>query len=117
MSTPSKVPFLLAEPRIADLTPEGGFTLASGAVLKRLEIAYETYGTLNTHRSNAIFICSPLTTDAHAAGRHAAEDKKPGWWDDMIGPGKAIDTNRYFVIAQNMLGGCKGSTGPASINP
>jgi homoserine O-acetyltransferase len=117
MSPASKVPFLLAETFIADLTPEGGFRLVSGAVLKKLEIAYETYGTLNTHRSNAIFICSPLTTDAHAAGRHAADDKKAGWWDDMIGPGKAIDTNRYFVIAQNMLGGCKGSTGPASINP
>src|SRR3990172_1303834 len=100
----------------ATLPPEG-FLLVSGKTLKRLEIAYETYGELNRDKSNAILICSPLTTDAHAAGKHAEDDKKPGWWDDMIGPGKAIDTNRYFVIAQNMLGGCKGTTGPSSLNP
>jgi len=114
----SKIPLLQVETRIADISlPPEGFRLVSGRALKKLEIAYETYGVLNTHRSNAIFICSPLTTDAHAAGVHSLDDKKPGWWDDMIGPGKAIDTNRYFVIAQNMLGGCKGTTGPASINP
>src|SRR5690606_23849707 len=108
---------LLVETRIAEIVlPPEGFVLASGQSLKRLEIAYETYGTLNADHSNAILICSPLTTDAHAAGWHAG-DKKPGWWDDMIGPGKAIDTDRYFVIAQNMLGGCKGTTGPSSINP
>ncbi len=108
---------LLVETRIAEIVlPPEGFVLASGAALKRLEIAYETYGTLNADHSNAILICSPLTTDAHAAGWHEG-DKKPGWWDDMIGPGKAIDTDRYFVIAQNMLGGCKGTTGPSSINP
>ena len=97
--------------------PPDGFDLVLGGKLKQIDIAYETYGTLNRDGSNAIFICSPLTTDAHAAGWHSEEDRKPGWWDDMIGPSKAIDTNRYFVIAQNMLGGCKGSTGPASINP
>ncbi len=97
--------------------PAEGFKLISGQSLAQLEIAYETYGTLNAEKSNAIFICSPLTTDAHAAGWHSEVDKKPGWWDDMIGPSKAIDTHRYFVIAQNMLGGCKGTTGPSSPNP
>lgn len=98
-------------------SPPQGFDLVLGGKLKQLEVAYETYGTLNHDKSNAILICSPLTTDAHAAGWNSEEDKKPGWWDEMIGPSKAIDTNRYFVIAQNMLGGCKGTTGPASINP
>ncbi|MCD6025219.1 MAG: metX [Fibrobacteria bacterium] len=118
MSSDSKIPLLQVETQIAAIAlPPEGFRLVSGASLKKLEIAYETYGVLNTLRTNAVFICSPLTTDAHAAGIHSLEDKKPGWWDDMIGPGKAIDTNRYFVIAQNMLGGCKGTTGPASIDP
>lgn len=99
-----------------DLPPEG-FVTVGGGVLRELEIAYETYGILNDARSNAVLICSPLTTDAHAAGWHDESDKEPGWWDDMIGPGKAIDTERYFVIGQNMLGGCRGTTGPSSINP
>ena len=101
---------------VLDLPPEG-FRLVSGKVLKRVEIAYETYCTLNASANNAILICSPLTTDAHAAGWNSLEDRKPGWWDEMIGPGKAIDTNRYFVISTNMLGGCKGTTGPSSPNP
>lgn len=102
-----------------DLPPEG-FRLVSGRHLKEVQVAYETYGTLNDSASNAILICSPLTTDAHAAGYnpdYEREKDRLGWWDDMIGPGKAIDTNRYFVIASNMLGGCKGTTGPASVNP
>lgn len=109
---------MLAETRILnlDLPPEG-FRLVSGKCLKSVEVAYETYGTLNAAKSNAILICSPLTTDAHAAGWNSPEDRKPGWWDDMIGPGKAIDTHRYFVISSNMLGGCKGTTGPGSIDP
>jgi len=107
----------LVRTQTASITlPPEGFVLTSGRALKQLDIAYETYGTLNEDHSNAILICSPLTTDAHAAGWHEG-DRKPGWWDDMIGPGKAIDTDRYFVIAQNMLGGCKGTTGPSSINP
>jgi homoserine O-acetyltransferase len=111
-------PKMLVETRIItiDLPPEG-FRLVSGGSLSRLEVAYETYGELDAAAGNAILICSPLTTDAHAAGYNAEDDRKPGWWDDMIGPGKAIDTNRYFVIASNMLGGCKGTTGPGSINP
>lgn len=91
--------------------------LASGAVVPEVDVAYETYGTLNAAGTNAIFICHALTGDAHAAGRHREEDHRPGWWDTMIGPGKPIDTDRYFVIADNLLGGCQGTTGPASTNP
>ena len=100
--------------------PEEGFVLASGDRLPEVEVAYETYGKLNLEKSNAVLICSPLTTDAHAAGYNEAYEREKdriGWWDDMIGPGKAIDTNKYFVIASNMLGGCKGTTGPLSKNP
>ncbi|MEO6098124.1 MAG: homoserine O-acetyltransferase [Fibrobacteria bacterium] len=109
------------ETRIMKLAlPPDGFRLFSGKRLKSLDVAYETYGSLNASKSNAVMICSPLTTDAHAAGYNPAYERakdRIGWWDDMIGPGKAIDTNRYFVIASNMLGGCKGTTGPGSINP
>jgi homoserine O-acetyltransferase len=109
---------LMVETRILELPlPPEGFSLVSGKRLKRVELAYETYGTLNAAKSNAVLVCSPLTTDAHAAGWNSPDDRKPGWWDDMIGPGKAIDTDRYFVISSNMLGGCKGSTGPMSPDP
>ncbi len=91
-------------------------TLKSGVKLGPITLAYETYGELNSDKSNAILAFHALTGDAHAAGFHD-EGKKPGWWDDMIGPGKAFDTNKYFVICSNVLGGCKGTTGPASINP
>ncbi len=91
--------------------------LACGKVLPSYELIYETYGTLNKQASNAILICHALSGDHHAAGYHKADDKKPGWWDTAIGPGKAIDTNRFFVISLNNLGGCSGSTGPTSINP
>lgn len=90
--------------------------LDSGEQLDEVVVAYETYGRLNADRSNAIYICHALTGDAHAAGWHAG-DKRPGWWDTMIGPGRAIDTNRWFVISSNLLGGCRGTTGPSSINP
>lgn len=110
-----------AETRILELAlPAEGFRLVSGKYLKSVEVAYETYGALNAAKSNAVMICSPLTTDAHAAGYNPSYEREKdriGWWDDMIGPGKAIDTRRYFVIASNMLGGCKGTTGPSSINP
>ncbi|MDB5049881.1 MAG: metX [Fibrobacteres bacterium] len=109
------------ETRIMKLDlPPGGFRLVSGKFLKAVEVAYETYGALNPAKSNAVMICSPLTTDAHAAGYNPGYERakdRIGWWDDMIGPGKAIDTNRYFVIASNMLGGCKGTTGPSSADP
>jgi homoserine O-acetyltransferase/O-succinyltransferase len=90
--------------------------LESGEKLGPVTLAYETYGTLNQGKSNAILILHALTGDAHAAGYHEG-DKDPGWWDNMIGPGKAFDTDKYFVICSNVIGGCKGSTGPASINP
>ena len=92
-------------------------TLKSGAVLPCYDLVYETYGTLNADKSNAILVCHALSGNHHVAGIHAPGDKKPGWWDNMIGPGKPVDTNRYFVIGVNNLGGCHGSTGPASINP
>ncbi|HII03123.1 TPA: homoserine O-acetyltransferase [Methanosarcinaceae archaeon] len=95
---------------------EGELLLEGGGKLKELTLAYETYGTLNREKSNAILVCHALTGDAHAAGWHAG-DKKPGWWDSIIGPGKALDTEKYFMVCSNVLGGCKGSTGPASINP
>lgn len=90
--------------------------LACGRSLERYELVYETYGTLNEQRTNAVLICHALTGNHHAAGWHEG-DKKPGWWDAYIGPGKSIDTNRFFVISLNNLGGCDGSTGPTSINP
>lgn len=90
--------------------------LTSGAILESYQVAYETYGTLNEEKDNAILLLHALTGDAHAAGWHEG-DKKPGWWDDMVGSGKAFDTDKYFVISSNMLGGCKGTTGPSSINP
>lgn len=80
-------------------------------------IAYETYGELNKDKDNAVFVFHALSGDAHAAGYHSTEDKKPGWWDEMIGPNKAFDTNKYFIISSNFLGGCKGTTGPSSTNP
>ncbi|MEZ6123197.1 MAG: homoserine O-acetyltransferase [Planctomycetaceae bacterium] len=88
-----------------------------GATLAPVRVAYETYGTLNADRSNAVYVCHALTGDAHAAGFHRDEESKPGWWDGFIGPGKALDTNRYFVICANVLGGCRGTTGPGSVNP
>ncbi len=96
---------------------EQGFMLENGKTLPALTIRYETYGTLNAAADNAVWVCSPLTADAHAAGWYTEEDRKPGWWDELIGPGKAIDTDRFFVVCSNILGGCKGSTGPATVNP
>lgn len=92
-------------------------TLRSGKVLPAYELVVETYGELNQQKSNAVLICHALSGDHHAAGYHAEDDEKPGWWDACIGPGKAIDTNLFHVVSLNNLGGCAGSTGPASINP
>ncbi|MFP4615427.1 MAG: homoserine O-acetyltransferase [Thiohalorhabdus sp.] len=91
--------------------------LESGERLERFDLAYETYGTLNADHSNAVLVCHALSGDQHAAGYQSMEDRKPGWWDNMIGPGKPLDTRRFFVVCVNVLGSCKGSTGPASINP
>ena len=93
------------------------FLLKSGLTLLGFEIIYETYGELNHKKSNAILICHALSGHHHAAGYHSPEDQKPGWWDSCIGPGKPIDTNKFFVVSLNNLGGCHGSTGPSSINP
>jgi homoserine O-acetyltransferase len=92
------------------------FVLESEAVLDGFVLAYETYGALSKERDNAILICHALSGDSHAAGWYE-EDRTPGWWDDMIGPGKAFDTDKYFIICSNVIGGCKGSTGPGSIDP
>ena len=91
-------------------------SLDSGATLAPITIAYETYGRLNEERTNAVLILHALSGDAHAAGYYPGEDR-PGWWETQIGPGKGFDTERYFVICSNVIAGCKGSTGPASINP
>ncbi|HTT60427.1 MAG TPA: homoserine O-acetyltransferase [Bryobacteraceae bacterium] len=90
--------------------------LDGGATLSPVEVAYETYGSLNAQKSNAILILHAFSGDAHAAGV-SPETGKPGWWDNMIGPGKAFDTNKYFIICSNVLGGCRGTTGPSSVNP
>lgn len=92
-------------------------TLQNGCVLPRFELMIETYGTLNADKSNAVLICHALSGNHHVAGYHSKNDKHPGWWDNMIGPGKSVDTNRFFVVGLNNLGGCHGSTGPLSINP
>jgi len=97
--------------------PPNELVLDCGKKLGPITLAYETYGKLNKDASNAILILHALSGDAHAAGYHSKNDKKPGWWDIMIGPGKAFDTNKYFVICSNIIGGCMGSTGPGSINP
>ena len=91
--------------------------LDCGHPLDAYELVYETYGTLNTARDNAVLICHALSGDHHAAGYHTEDEQKAGWWDNCIGPGKPVDTNRFFVVSPNNLGGCGGSTGPLSINP
>ncbi len=93
------------------------FVLECGTHLEEITVAYETWGTLNEAKSNAILICHALTGDSHVAGEVGDGHPTPGWWNDIVGEGKAIDTNRYFVVATNVLGGCQGTTGPSSINP
>ncbi|MDR2306218.1 MAG: homoserine O-acetyltransferase [Paucimonas sp.] len=105
----------LVTPQIARF--DEPLALACGRSLASYELIYETYGELNSNASNAVLICHALSGHHHAAGYHAATDRKPGWWDSCIGPGKPIDTNRFFVVSLNNLGGCNGSTGPSSVNP
>ncbi len=93
------------------------FAVESGAVLRDVTIAYETWGTLNADASNAVLVLHAWTGDSHAAGRAGRGHLAPGWWDDVIGPGGYIDTDRWFVVCPNVLGGCQGSTGPASPHP
>jgi homoserine O-acetyltransferase len=105
----------LVTPQLAQFSEP--LALACGRSLATYELIYETYGTLNSAASNAVLICHALSGHHHAAGYHSPDDRKPGWWDSCIGPGKPIDTNRFFVVSLNNLGGCNGSTGPSSINP
>ncbi|MDD1013956.1 homoserine O-succinyltransferase MetX [Pseudomonas rubra] len=105
----------LVTPQLAQFSEP--LALACGRSLASYELIYETYGTLNSSASNAVLICHALSGHHHAAGYHSPDDRKPGWWDSCIGPGKPIDTNRFFVVSLNNLGGCNGSTGPSSLNP
>lgn len=93
------------------------FTFRSGKTLSPVTLAYETYGTLNERKNNAILLAHALSGSAHAAGFNTSQDKHPGWWDLYVGPGKPFDTDKYFIICSNVIGGCSGSTGPSSINP
>lgn len=91
--------------------------LEGGRELGPINVAFETYGELTPEKDNAIFVCHALTGDAHVAGKHSPDDRKSGWWDGLVGPGKALDTRRYFVICANVLGGCQGTTGPSCPDP
>lgn len=102
--------------RSAQLFTHEPLRMVSGQTMREVTVAYETYGQLNEAGDNGIYICHALTGDAHAAGWHEG-DRHPGWWDTMIGPGKPIDTDRWFVVCSNLLGGCSGTTGPSSTNP
>ena len=114
MSTPANSIGIVSAQRASFDTP---LIFRSGAVLPRYELVYETYGTLNAGKSNAILICHALSGHHHVAGYYADDLKNIGWWNNMVGPGKPIDTDRFFVIGLNNLGGCHGSTGPSSLNP
>jgi homoserine O-acetyltransferase len=105
----------LVEPR--DYVSSEPFTCDDGQILPGFTLRYETYGRLNAACDNAILVCHALSGDHHCAGIYALTDKKTGWWNNLIGPGKALDTNKFFVLCANVLGGCQGSSGPASINP
>ena len=106
---------LIATPQ--SLYFEAPLSLQSGTSIRAYELAFETYGSLNADKSNAVLICHALNASHHVAGVYAGQDKSEGWWDSMIGPGKPVDTNRFFVIGVNNLGSCFGSTGPMHINP
>ena len=106
---------LIATPQ--SLHFEEALPLQSGAALRAYDLSFETYGTLNQDKSNAVLICHALNASHHVAGVYAGQDKSEGWWDTMIGPGKPVDTNQFFVIGVNNLGSCFGSTGPTQTNP
>lgn len=105
----------LVQPR--DFVTDEPFTFDCGRTIPGFTLRYETYGRLNDRRDNAIVVCHALSGDHHAAGIHSLRDRKTGWWNNIIGPGKALDTTKYFVICTNCLGGCQGSTGPMSVDP
>lgn len=116
------MPSVLPPDSVGLVTPEKqhfaeSLELESGRVLPAFDLVYETYGTLNAQRSNAILICHALSGDHHAAGYHSLEDRKPGWWDNCIGPSKPIDTQHFYVVSVNNLGHCKGSSGPNTLDP
>ena len=116
------MPSVIPEDSVGLVTPEllhfnEPLALACGRTLPAYDLMVETYGELNASRSNAVLICHALSGHHHAAGYHSLDDRKPGWWDSCIGPGKPIDTRKFFVVAVNNLGGCNGSTGPSSPNP
>ena len=104
---------LVTTERVVLFTEGDPLVLSSGAELVPVEVAYETYGTLNEARDNVVVVCHALTGDAHAAGHHG-DPARRGWWDNLIGPGRPIDTDRFFVVSPNLLGGCRGTTGPSS---
>lgn len=121
-SAPSSAPRHLAPDDVGLVTPHDfiyaqPFTFQSGQVIPGFTLRYETYGTLNATRDNVVVICHALSGDHHCAGWHSPHDRKPGRWNNLIGPGKAVDTRRFFVVCANVLGGCQGSTGPSSLNP
>ncbi|HOE42398.1 MAG TPA: alpha/beta fold hydrolase, partial [Rhodoferax sp.] len=103
--------------RFEDFHSNNPLVFDSGASIPQFTLRYETYGRLNKTRDNAILVCHALSGDHHCAGVHTFEDRKPGWWNNIIGPGKPIDTNRFFVVCSNCIGGCQGSTGPSSVDP
>jgi homoserine O-acetyltransferase/O-succinyltransferase len=107
----------LVRPQLLDVaTPRAPLELRAGGRLERVAVAFETYGELDAAGANAVLVCHALTGSAHAAGRHQPDDV-PGWWDPLIGPGKAVDTREHFVVCANVLGGCYGTTGPTSLDP
>ncbi len=105
----------IVEPQLAKF--EESLALECGHILDSFELVYETYGSLNKNRDNAVLICHALSGNHHAAGFHSHDEERPGWWDEYIGPGKPINTKKFFVVSLNNLGGCHGSTGPCSENP
>ncbi|MGH2684551.1 MAG: homoserine O-acetyltransferase family protein, partial [Actinomycetota bacterium] len=107
----------LGRRRLFELGPDRPFALEGGGVLRDVTIAYETWGELDATGSNAVLVCHALTGDSHATGDMGPGHPSPGWWNGMIGPGLALDTNRHFIVCANVLGGCQGSTGPASSHP
>ena len=122
-SDPDSIDALPAEPgevglvAPVDYVSDEPFTFESGRTIPGFTLRYETYGRLNAAGDNAILVCHALSGDHHCAGFHSLSDRKVGWWNNIIGPGKALDTNRYFVLGCNVLGGCQGSTGPLSVDP
>lgn len=117
VSAPGTGVGVVATQSIVVCEPPDELNLQSGRILGPIRVAYETYGELNEAGDNAILVCHALSGDAHAAGLTEPESRKAGWWDPMIGPGRTLDTDKYFVICSNVLGSCKGTTGPADVNP